>query len=151
MRCTRNSYITKDITSCLKLFYYIYFYFFNNTEQAQEGKTKLFINCFRNPTSTCATEIWRKHNSGKQPTVDCTLEPIHRAGVKHSVGRSFHIRTWAGRKGPANLDVLHLDTSNSNRSAAAAARVCRTLVSRSRRKIAEQTVIKVRINLVQHA
>ena len=30
------------------------------------GKTKLFINCFRNPTSTCATKNWRKHNSGKQ-------------------------------------------------------------------------------------
>ena len=24
--------------------------------QAQVGKTKLFINCLRNPTSTCATE-----------------------------------------------------------------------------------------------
>ena len=51
------------------------------------GKTKLLINLFRNQTSTCATENWRKHNSGKQPTVDCTLEPIQRSGVKHSVGK----------------------------------------------------------------
>ena len=28
--------------------------------QAQVGKTKLFINCFRNRTSTCATENWRE-------------------------------------------------------------------------------------------
>ena len=27
----------------------------------------------------------KKHNSEKQPTVDCTLEPIQRSGVKHSV------------------------------------------------------------------
>ena len=55
--------------------------------QAQVGNTKLFINCFLNLTSTCATENWRKHNSGKQPTFDCTLEPIERSGVKHSVGK----------------------------------------------------------------
>ena len=41
------------------------------------GKTQLFINFFRDPTSTCG-----KHNWGKQPTVDCTLEPIQRSGVK---------------------------------------------------------------------
>ena len=57
------------------------------TPQAHEGKTKLFINCFRNPTITCATENWRNHNSGKQPTVDCTLEPIKRSGIKHHVGK----------------------------------------------------------------
>ena len=32
--------------------------------QAQVGKTKLFINCFRNPTSTCVTKKRRKDNSG---------------------------------------------------------------------------------------
>ena len=50
--------------------------------QTQVGKTELFINCLCNPTSTCATENSRKHHSGKQPTVDCTLEPIQRSGVK---------------------------------------------------------------------
>ena len=33
-----------------------------------------------------------------------------------------NIRTWAGRKHLANLDVLHLETSNSNGWAAASAR-----------------------------
>ena len=32
--------------------------------QAKVGKTKLIINFFRNPTCICATENWRKHNSG---------------------------------------------------------------------------------------
>ena len=27
----------------------------------------------------------KKHNSGKQPTVDCPLKTIQRSGVKHSV------------------------------------------------------------------
>ena len=55
--------------------------------QAQVGKIKVFINCFRNPTSSLVTENWRKHNSGKQPTVDCSLEPDHCSGVKHSIGK----------------------------------------------------------------
>ena len=33
--------------------------------QAQVGKTKLFINCFRNPTSTCTTENWKKTIQGR--------------------------------------------------------------------------------------
>ena len=37
----------------------------NPAAQAQVGKTKLFINCFRNPTSTSVTEKWGKHNSCK--------------------------------------------------------------------------------------
>ena len=37
-------------------------------EQAQVKKTPLCLNCFRNPTSTCATGSWRKHNSVKKPT-----------------------------------------------------------------------------------
>ena len=55
--------------------------------QALVRKTMLLLNCFHNATSTCATENWRKHNSGKQPTVDCILEPIEPSGVKHSVGK----------------------------------------------------------------
>ena len=53
----------------------------------QEGKTKLFINLFRNPISTCATENWRKYNLGKQSMVDYTLQPIQLSGVKQSVGK----------------------------------------------------------------
>ena len=51
------------------------------------GKTKLLINSFRHPASTCATVNWRKYNSEKQPMVDWTPEPHHRYGVKHSVGK----------------------------------------------------------------
>ena len=35
---------------------YYYLLLLKPAAQAQAGKTKLFINCFRNPTSTCATE-----------------------------------------------------------------------------------------------
>ena len=114
---------------------------------AQVGETMLFINSFRNPTSTCATENERKHNSGKQPTVDFTLEPIQHSGVKHSVGNI--IKHWAGSKDLANFDVLHLDTSNSNGWTATAARVCRTLVEADGSSL-NATVVRVWINFVQH-
>ena len=42
----------------------------------------MFISCFRNPISTCVTENWRKHNSGKQPMVDSIVEPIQSSGIK---------------------------------------------------------------------
>ena len=87
--------------------------------QVQVGKTKLFINCFRNPTSTCATENWRKNYSWKQPTVDCMLEHIQRSGIKQC--REGHNRTWTGMNDLTKFDVLHLDTSNSYRWAATAA------------------------------
>ena len=61
--------------------------------EAQVGKTRQFLNCFLNPTSTWATENWRKHNSGKQPSVDCTPKPIQRSGVKTSDGKAIP-RTW---------------------------------------------------------
>ena len=71
--------------------------------QAHVRKTKLFINWFRNSISTCATENSRKHNSGKKPTVDRTLKPIQRAGVKHSVGKVI-LRSNLGRQEiPCNL------------------------------------------------
>ena len=112
----------------LVFFYLLLLLLVKPAAQAKVGKTKLFINCFRNPTSTCATENWTKHHSGKHRTVDCTLESIQRSSVKHSVGKVITQSNLSRRKDLANLDVLHLDTSNSNRWTAAAARVCRTLV-----------------------
>ena len=35
-------------------------------EQAQVGKTELFINWFRNPKSTYSTENWKKTQRSKQ-------------------------------------------------------------------------------------
>ena len=55
--------------------------------QAQVGKTKLLIECFRRLTSTCSTENRRKHNSGKQPTADCTLRPIQRFRCQIIIGK----------------------------------------------------------------
>ena len=42
-------------------------------------------------------------------------------------GMAFHMWVWEGRKHLANWDNLHLDTSNSNRWAAAADGECQTL------------------------
>ena len=56
--------------------------------QAPGAKRKLFINFFRNPIITCATENWRKHNSGKQPMVDCILKLIQRSGTCPAFQRS---------------------------------------------------------------
>ena len=66
--------------------------------QAQVEKTKLVINCFRNPTGTWATKSWRKHNSWMLQTVDCTLEPIQCSGIKHS-GREGHSTVQPGPAG----------------------------------------------------
>ena len=51
------------------------------------GKTKLFINCIRNPTSTRATENWNKQNSEKQPMIDYFLKPIQHTAANQSVGK----------------------------------------------------------------
>ena len=87
---------------------------------ARERKTKLFINCFRHPIRTCATETWRKHNSRKQPTVDCTLEPIQPSSVKHSVGKA------GNTKQIVTFYTLYFDP---NGWAEDAARVRRTLIA----------------------
>ena len=71
--------------------------------QAQVGRRKLFINCILNPTSTYATENSRKHHSGKQPTVDCTLKPIQRSGVKHSVGKVISQSNLSRQERPSKL------------------------------------------------
>ena len=43
--------------------------------QAQVGITKSFVNCFRNPASTCATGNW-KTPLREASTVDCSLNSI---------------------------------------------------------------------------
>ena len=113
------------------------------------GKTKLFMNCFRKPTSTCATEIWRKHKSGKQPTVDCTLEPIQRTGIKHSVGKVIPQSNLSREGRPSKLGsstpwYFKLKLMWCGRSSG------RSNSNRSRWKRGDQTVITVWINLVQH-
>ena len=100
------SLVTGDIT---RLCPYLLTDYFNSilllkpAAQAQVGKTKLSINCFRNSTSTCDTENWRKHNLRKQPTVDCSLEPIQRSGVEHSVGRVIPHSNPGWQKTPCQL------------------------------------------------
>ena len=61
--------------------------------QAKASNTKLFINCFRNPTNTCGTENFKKGEGSNQRLT------IQSFGVKHNVGKIIlRIRTWAGRK-----------------------------------------------------
>ena len=58
---------------------------------------------------------------------------------------SFHSLVWAGRKHLANWVVLHLDTSIPNGCSSGMSNS-----NRSRWKLTEQTMIRVRINFVQH-
>ena len=46
--------------------------------QAQVGHVKLFINSFRNPTSTSATENWKNTTHGSNTRL---IKPIQRSGV----------------------------------------------------------------------
>ena len=64
-------------------------------------------------------------------------------------GRPFQIETYAARKHLANWDVLHIDTSNSNGWAPGAVGVCRTQ-EENIWKLNEQSMIRVRINLLSH-
>ena len=113
--------------------YYIYIWYsyiifillsllLKSAAKAREGKNRV-VSKFLSQPHKHPTENWWKHNSGKQLTVDCTVEPIQRSGANHSVGKVIHIRTWAGRKYLPNWIVLHLDTSNSNGWAPVAVRV----------------------------
>ena len=110
---------------------------------------KIFINWFRNPTSTWATENWRKHNSAKQPMVDCTLESIQHSDIKRCVGKVIPHSNLNRQERPSKLGrstpwYFELQWMNCGRSSSM------SNSSRSRRKLAEETVIRVWINLVQH-
>ena len=50
------------------------------------GKNNVVYKLMSQPHKHLRHGKW-KRNSGKQPTIDCTLEPILRSGVKHSVGK----------------------------------------------------------------
>ena len=108
-------------------------YYIKTSSTGPSGKTKLFINCFRNPTSTCATENWRKPNLGKQPTVDCIVEPIQRSGVKHCVGKFIPHSNLCSHETPwyFKLQWICCDRSSGMSNS-----------SRSRLKLAELTVIR---------
>ena len=102
--------------------------------QAWVGKTRLFINCFHNPTSNCETKTEKQTQGSNQRLTHLTLKSQKQCMEGHSTHES----------GPAvnicaNWGVLHLDISNSNGWAAAAARVCQTLTEADGRKLTEQT------------
>ena len=67
------------------------------------GKNKVVGKLFSNPTSTCETENWRKRNAVKQPTADCTLEPIQLSGVKNSVGKVIPQSNLSRQERPSKL------------------------------------------------
>ena len=118
-------------------------------EQANVGKTKLFINCFCNPASTCATKNCTKHNSGKQPRVDYTHEHIQRSGIKHSVGKVIPHSNLGQQETPCKLGrstprYFKLQWMSCGRSSDM------SKSSKSRRTLAGQTVIHIRINFEQH-
>ena len=73
---------------------------------AKVGKTKLFINCFRNPTSTCATENCKKHNSGNQPTVEYSLTPCNVPVSNTLQGRLFILHTSREHSGNILFSLL---------------------------------------------
>ena len=96
-------------------------------------------------TSTC----WCWDNSGKQPTVNCTLEPIQRFGVEHSEGKVIPHSNLSRQERPSKLGsytprYFKLQWVSCGRSSGM------SNSSRSRWKLAEQTVIVVLINRVQH-
>ena len=105
-------------------------------------ETNLFTNCISNPTSTSATENLKKHYSEEQRTVDCSLKPVQRSIVKHSIGTVVLHMHMGQQKTLSNLAVLHLDTSNYNGTGMSNS-------ARNRMQFTEQTMIRVQKTLVQ--
>ena len=117
--------------------------------QAQVGKPKLFINCFRNPTSTCDTESWRKHNSGApNGWLYPSIHPAFRCQTQ-CAGKVLPHSNLGRQETPWKY-VHHIDTSNFNGLAAPAARVYRTPIEAWRWTLTQQTVIQNWINLVHY-
>ena len=67
-----------------------------------------------------------KYTQGGNQRLTAPLNPSNVPVPNTAQGRSSHTRVWAGKKHLANWDVLHLDTTNSNGWAVAAARDCWT-------------------------
>ena len=95
--------------------------------KAEGEKTILYINYFRNlHTSTGTTKNWK--NELRETTNGWLLPETHPAFRCQTLCREgpLHTQTWAAGKHPANWDVLHHVTSNSNGWAATEARKWRT-------------------------
>ena len=108
------------------------------------GKTKLLVNCFRNRERI----FFLKKKYGMQPAVDGTLKPIKRSGVKHRVGKVIP-HSLSMQESPNNLLrstpwYFKLQWMSCRR------RSGMSNSSRSWWNLAEQIVIRVRINLVEH-
>ena len=92
------------------------------------GKTKLFIDCFRNHTIKHLSHWKIKHNSGKHPTVDCALEPIPRSLVKHSVGKVIPHSNLSRRERLSKFARSTPRYFKLKRISCGRSSVCRTLV-----------------------
>ena len=104
---------------------------------SQVGKTKLFINCFHNPTSNCATEKRRKHNCTLEtnPAFQCQTRCTedHSTVKPEPAGKTLKIGTFYILILQTPMDELRPQLGMLNSS-------------RSRWKLAEKRVIRVRIN-----
>ena len=78
------------------------------------GKNKIVHKLLSQPHKHLTTENWRAPTQGSNQRLTAPLNPSSIPVSNTVLGRSFHNRTWAGKKALSNCDVLHLDTSNSN-------------------------------------
>ena len=110
--------------------------------QAQVGR--IVYKLLSHPTSTNAKENC-KTAQGNNQRLTAPLNPSNDPVSSTMYGRFFSTRVWAGSKHLSNSDVLHLDTSNFNGCSSGMSNP-----DRSRWKLTEQTMIRVRIILVKH-
>ena len=73
--------------------------------QAQVGKLSCLWIAFELHKQFCATENWRKRNSGKQPTVDCLLKPNQSSGVEHIVTKVIPHSNMDPQETPCKLKL----------------------------------------------
>ena len=127
-----------------------YFYLIIKTSSTGPSfKNKAFYKLLSQPNKHLHHGKRRKHNSGKLPTVDCTLVPIRCSGVQPSVGKVIPHSNLGRLETPCELECsapsyFKLQWMSCGRSSSM------SNSSISKCKLAEQTMIWVRLNLVLH-
>ena len=138
----------------LKLHYFnfisIFIIIIKTSSTGPSGKNKVVYKLLSQPHKHLRHGKLNKTQLGDAP--NGRLHPWTHLGFRcetQCIGKVIPHSNMSRQERPSKLDVLHLDTSNFNRWAAAATRVCRNLVADESSR-SEQTVIIVRINPVQH-
>ena len=131
---------------------YMYFIIINikTSGTGPRGENKLFTTCFRNATNTFASVNWKNTTQGSNQRFPAPLNPSN-VPVSNTVGMDGHSTTNLGRW---EIPCMQIGTFYTlilrTKMDELRPQLDMSTSGRSRWKLTEQTMIRVRINLVQH-